>query len=178
MIVSHVLSTLAVSGLLLSAPGMSAGANGQPVRLRIPDPHIRRVVNDAVLRSITLRRLIDEIEQSDLIVHVVLDHCAAEVDGAMRLAAVSGGARFVRVSIRRGVPRAALAALIGHELAHVVEVARDPRVRDQESMRMLYERIGYRIAAGNRRFDTTHAVATGLHVQQELQARTRAAAVE
>lgn len=137
-------------------------------RLRVVDARLHAILDEGAFRSPTLRGLIEEIQHSDLIVHVRFEPVRAKADGTLRFATAAGMVRFVRISIRPGVPAHALAALMGHELAHAVEIARDTGVRDQRSVRMLYERIGLRRTPDAAHFDTIFAVETGRRIQREL----------
>jgi hypothetical protein len=137
-------------------------------RIRTCDASITRALAEGRDASPTFRRLVAEIERSDLILHVRMAGADARADGAFHFVTTAGGSRFVRISLRRGLPREVMVALLGHELMHAVEVARHPDVRDERSMRALYERIGHAHEDGQ--FDTDGAVQAGAGVRRELRA--------
>jgi hypothetical protein len=66
------------------------------------------------------------------------------------LAAGSSICRFLRVSVRKPGLVTEQIAWLAHELWHAVEIARVPEVREPESLRGLYERIGARQSEGCR----------------------------
>lgn len=136
-------------------------------RVRIVDPVIALALHEGRRHSSTLRQLLDEIERSDLIVHIRVAPPRTGIDGACQFVTAAGGARFVRITVRRGLPLDILTALLGHELMHAVEVARHTFVRDQDSMRVLYERIGER-KLNSGWFDTKAAVDVGRRVRLDL----------
>jgi hypothetical protein len=88
------------------------------------------------------------------------------------LLAHAGGRRYVRVTLRADIFGVSLAALLGHELQHVAEIAHAPEAVDQRTLQRLYESIG-RATCGPPRwcFDTPAAVAAGVRVMKELAGR-------
>ena len=57
-------------------------------------------------------------------------------------------------------------ALLGHELYHALEIAQEPGVRDTQTLRALYRRIGHEYGRGQ--FETEPARTAGRRVQAEL----------
>jgi hypothetical protein len=49
--------------------------------------------------------------------------------------------RFVRIRVMANVSEDRLVSVIAHELQHAVEVARDPRVRSDETMERLFRSL-------------------------------------
>jgi hypothetical protein len=147
------------------------GAYGeiQVVRLRPVDSLTRTLLEVGRERSDVFRALADRIDRSDLIVHVrtamVLPH---GIDGRLQFAVSVPGARYLRVTVRGNLAPDRLVAVIGHELMHAVEVADHPAVRDRESFRELYARIGH--SHNGVAFDTRAAVDAGNRVLAELRA--------
>ncbi len=60
--------------------------------------------------------------------------------------------------------------LLGHELAHALEVAQAPWVRGPADLKVLYLRIGRRVGEAED-YETDGAVATGRRVAAELSAK-------
>jgi hypothetical protein len=86
------------------------------------------------------------------------------------------GRRYLRISIDRRHHDCQRLAILGHELQHAVEIADSPRTTDQDSAAALYRTIGFRSEIGRRDcFDSQLAIDTGLRVQREILAATRAA---
>ena len=97
-----------------------------------PEPHVRALdmISSAALargleESEKFRKLLDELEASDVIVHVVASpSLPTGVMGTMRFVAQIGGARYVRIDLASlAVPDVRVATL-AHELQHACEVAR------------------------------------------------------
>ena len=77
--------------------------------------------------------------------------------GTLRFVSATPGARFVRITVDTALPDRELAALIGHELQHAVEVARARAVQDQPSFAALYRAVGQVIDLASRHYDTAEA---------------------
>ena len=151
----------------------------QPVDAEVHRRHVRPV--DALAkvifdlgraRSDFFRALADAIEDSDVIVYVQTAQTLPRgMDGKLQFAAAVEGARYLRITVRCDLARERLVALLGHELMHAVEIARDLSVRDSASLRALYLRIGD--SEDGATFDTRAAVAAGVHVLGELKNEER-----
>lgn len=76
-------------------------------------------------------------------------------------------ARFVRVTLAPSGHPDDLAALLAHELQHVLEIARSPDVIDSRGVRRLYSRIGNDRSA-TAAFETAAAQEVALQVRREL----------
>lgn len=126
----------------------------------------QRIVSDATRASPTIASMIAEIEQSDLIVYFdVTTNAGAEI-GATRLAGANASVRFLHVTIDLALDPHRRAAILAHELQHVLEVAGAPDVRDAAGMQRLFEKIGYRL--GRQRSETSAAADVERAVDREL----------
>jgi hypothetical protein len=85
----------------------------------------------------------------------------------MRFIAGTATTRFVAVNVERwrGDPACQI-AMLGHELWHVLELARSQDVRDLGAFHQLYKRIGNEWSGG--RFETAGAVAMESAILAEL----------
>ncbi len=118
-------------------------------------------------KSPTFRRLVDELQRSDLIVYVAEVPCLPEPDaGAMQLAGRAGRQRYVRISIKRVANPRLFIAAIAHELQHARELAENPHVGDEASLEALYREIGRPSCNG---YETLAARQTGDAVCRELE---------
>ncbi|MCU1384709.1 MAG: hypothetical protein JWL71_3406 [Acidobacteria bacterium] len=153
-----------------------AGAAG------VCDPHIRSTeagllatLADGARVSPTLRRLIDRLNASDVVVYLMFDRAAtATLAGHTSLLTTAAGRRYLRVSIDRRSGGCRLAGILGHELQHAVEIAECPAVTDEAGLILLYQRIGFRsggIAADC--FDSAGAILAGRIIEREVAARYR-----
>ncbi len=143
--------------------------------VRVLDPALHDVLDAPSRISITLVAILDELERSDLIVHVVTASTFSPTwtsggsPGVMHFVAATGGRRFVRIAVDDSLGRDTLVALLAHELYHALEVSRDHRVVDAESLRRLYMAIGERTCGPSREcYDTAGAREAGYRVLREL----------
>ena len=146
--------------------------------VRTTEPAILSAIEAGAAHSPLFLALLDRLNDSDVIVHVVYDRTPHHgMAGHLTFAASAAGIRYVRISISRQLFGCDLVAIIGHELQHAAEVADAPGVRDQHSMAAFYRRIGIRRDdLFDEAFDTTKAIAAGQRIRRDL-ARTRRSSV-
>ena len=159
-------SVLIALPLLAFVPPAAAQADDWP-RLRPASPAARRMIEDAAASSETVRRLMNSIDRSDLIVYVQLTGSPGVQTAATTWVATTTEGRYLRVLINVGTPRWSLVPLLAHELQHVVEIAADPGVRGYDGIRMLYARIGTANADADR-FETETARQVEAAVRNEV----------
>ncbi len=158
--------------LSLGAP--VGGRDSQPLvvkpHVRPVDPQLREVLSDAAHRSITLRRLLDRLEASDLVVYLEFDpFSSCTTTSRLSFIVSAGGTRYVRVDMCRRLTRWQLAGAIGHELRHAVELAEADQVIDSVSMARFYRRSGLQMtgrAAGS--YESIVAIEDGRTVEQDV----------
>jgi hypothetical protein len=165
------LRTLACLFVALTfAPPGAAGAT-------CPDPHIRSTdteLLDALAQgarvSPTLRRLVDRLEASDVVVYLMFDPRASpELAGHLSLLTAVRGRRYLRVSIDRRTNGCRRIAILGHELQHAVEIAEAPWVTSEATLAALYRRIGFSSGIGRLDcFDSAGAILAGRTVEKEM----------
>jgi hypothetical protein len=120
--------------------------------------------------SRTFSALMDRLAASDLIVYVqIVNRLPGGGHGQLSFLASTTTVRYVRIDLVRDGRAAEMVALLGHELQHAVEIANAPRVRDSQSMAILYLHLDGIHAKGTR-FDTAEARITGSRVKDELAA--------
>lgn len=140
-------------------------ARVRPLSQRVAD-----VIARGMDRSATFRRLVRRIEASDVIVYIETRRdLRAGVGATMRFVTCSASDRFVRVLLNGEYSEHTLAALLGHELQHVVEVAENAGIRSPDDLRAFYRRAGLR--TGPDSFDSAAARRAGYVVRDELNAR-------
>lgn len=143
--------------LTLSCVIVSIGVTASPVHAEDRDPAIRPLnsvlaatLRDSYDASATVRAIVDELDRSDLIVHVVAmgpeNH--RYLAGTMQFIVKSGDRRLLRITINHWLPPESRAAILGHELQHALEVSRAAAVIDKATFAEFYRRIG-REAVGN-----------------------------
>jgi hypothetical protein len=100
-------------------------------------------VDDATRSSPTVGAMIAAIEQTDIIVYVDVQTSPLSWRGGTQFIGASLSSRFVQVTINLSLPPADRAEVLGHELQHVLEIARAPAVRDAAGMKRLFGNIGW-----------------------------------
>jgi hypothetical protein len=146
--------------------------------VRATDPELQALIDDATETSATVRRLLEQIAASDLIVFVGCEpDLSVRVSGRLNFMASAGGFRYVVIHLKPKRRTAAI-AMLAHELRHAAEIAAAPSIVDEASLTREYERIGYRSRStnGGLAFETQAAVETGRRVVEELAATKTAAA--
>jgi len=160
-------SSICLAFTLALAPEPPAAASLSP-RVRATTPAARALLETGVRRSETFARLIQELEDTDLVVYVeTTPDLAPGLEGRLTFLTSAGGVRYLRaqVPVTGGVD--ALIAGVGHELQHALEVAAHPAVRDSVALAMLYRRIGIQGSVKDR-YDTVLARSVGRRVRAEL----------
>ena len=150
--------------LLLSVSTVAAA--GQQVRA--VDPEAAAALREAAERSPAVRGLLDQLERTNVIVHIQFCHdLPLGIGGTTRFVTSRGGVRFLRISLDRRLRGADRLAILGHELQHVWEIARVPAA-DAAAIERLLDAAGYRTRG--RYFETTQALQVERRIREELQA--------
>jgi hypothetical protein len=142
-------------------------------------PHVRGATEDTasllhelVDRSPTARELVDQLEQSDVIVYVRHEwFSSSSLRGRIGfLTAAPTPRRMLVIELASRYTRIEQLSALGHELQHAFEISRAPSVHDSESLAALYRKIGEASGrlAGSETFETAAAAATGRRVRVEL----------
>lgn len=171
---------LASQGLCLAAAvslAPVAGLRAEPTPPSNPHlgPHVRganramdALIDRGARRSGTFRRLVEQLNASDVIVYVQeTADIPRGLDGRLTFMTSAGGVRYLHVQVMSGLGFEELIAIAGHELQHAVEVASHPEVRDSASLAVLYQRIGIPGQVKDR-YDTAAAQSTGRRVRAEV----------
>jgi hypothetical protein len=139
------------------------------VHIRAVQPALQDALEAGIARSDTFRELVERVNASDLVVHVVFDeNPESGIAGHLTFATTAGGVRYLRIAIAPRFSGCELIAILGHELRHAVEIASEPSIRDQASMAVFYSAIGQRRGGPMREmFDTADAVAAGEQIRRE-----------
>jgi hypothetical protein len=144
-------------------------------RIRPLDPLARHLLDVGRNGSPTFARLFEAVERSGLYVYVdVRSDLTVPQSGRLQFSGAHEGRRFLRVRIDTGTTCRALqlsrqyelAAIIGHELQHALEVADELDVDSAESFEAFYHAIGLELRP--HAFDTRAAQHAGQQVLREL----------
>jgi hypothetical protein len=148
---------LTVLGNLRVATAQDADARPH---VRSEDRQLSKAIQQGLEWSPTFRDLVNRLDRSSGIVHVVFSRCgtrlwepAACLDHRI---VVSGSVRYLRVNIYPGESGAKLLALIAHELQHALEVLSNHTIATAEDVEKLFEAIGTKGRSGS--FETEAAL--------------------
>ena len=155
--------------------GGPAWADSETARVRGLDPAAVKLLEATRAGSPTVRRLLDRLERSDLIVYVQINPRFEKPRAATSIITAVPQARFVLISITTLSGEADRFLLLGHELQHAVELAGAPEVRDRSTMSAFYQRIGWRDRPNV--YETAEALEIGHIVRREMSARNKPNAV-
>ena len=176
MDIRRVARSVTVVLLLLSAAVPARAADAVGAHVRATERGLSQMLAEAAARSATLQALIERLDQSDVIVYVEHGVLETRLQGRLRFAGARSGWRYLRVEIDCRMDLTRQIALLGHELQHAVEIAGTETTVDERSLRHLYREIGFALDSRESRFETDHAIETGLLVQREWQASAQAMA--
>lgn len=163
--------TLTAVLTLVTLAGASASASAPRVpHIRIRDRGVERLLQQAIERSPMLRQLVRTLDASDVIVYVELQpRMPDSLPAGLVLSGAGGGMRYLRISLNPGNTRREMIAMLGHELQHAVEIAREPSVQSHDTLVAYFARIGRRAAKG---WETDAARDAGRLVHREFVAGT------
>jgi len=140
---------------------------GDKLTPRPLDPPAVATLAHAIERSAITRTLIEHLESSNVIVHIVtMAQMPDGIGGMTRFVTSRGGYRYLRITLAAGLPLRQRSAILAHELQHAWEVARSPATNVEE-MKRLFENEGHR--AGDY-YETRAAVEVEKSVRIELTA--------
>jgi hypothetical protein len=138
--------------------------------IRTTDPYARALLKAGAAHSATLRKLLSRLEASDVVAYVRIDTTLpGHLGGKTWFVVAAGGIRYVEILVKPADHVLSTAALLGHELAHAIEVASDAAIVDPQSMAERYLSTGIvRLGARRTWVDTDFAQKTGANVLREL----------
>lgn len=129
------------------------------------DPIAVETYANAVAGSAVVRGLVEWLEASNVIVHIVTSTpMPAGIGGTTQFVTSRGGYRYLRITIGADLASRLRSAILGHELQHACEIA-DSSADDAASMRELFEQEGHRAGPY---FETRAAIQTERKVRFEL----------
>ena len=160
--------------MLISAVRVDGGGMN---RVRSESGLLRAMMATAASQSQTFRSLLERIQESDVIVHVMCHRFDdRRLSGLTMLAYVHPGVRYLRVQVNCHQADLLLVAILAHELQHVVEIASSAFVVDEESFKRLFTAIGFQCRSpGREQFETMAAIEMGDRVRKEytIQSKTK-----
>ena len=147
---------------MLALPAFTSTA-----RVRSMSNDMTDLVNRTAVRSPTVAAMLKAIEASDVILQIDFRLDPALPRAVTTFVGVSGAVRYVRMVINPMLPPRLRMELLGHELQHVIEIASNPAIRDQSSMRTAFSALGW-IEGSNGSYETAAALRVERQVRSEL----------
>jgi hypothetical protein len=143
-------------------------------QVRTRDPVLGPALTEGLRQSTVIRRLVDVIDASDVIVYLARGDCPRPAIACVMMAGGGPDVRYVRINFRLptglGKPgfwhKDELAVAIAHELQHAVEIAEWRDVVDGATLQAAYTRRG--LDRGGTHLDTDAAIRAGDERRAEL----------
>jgi hypothetical protein len=167
----------AVAAATMAVPHASMAADaavpaGAPMsHIRTTDAKVAAVMQIALERSPTFRKLVAIIDTSDSYVYVEGGTCSQGVRACFVSVTASTTHRYMRVIVDSSQGELELTGLIAHELRHTIEVIAEPWVRDSMAKFHFYERTAMHATSGTH--ETRAAMAAGESVRSEVRKSNR-----
>ena len=156
-----------VLGVVTLAPARSP-LLPEYAHVRATNPRVARLIDDAVVRSVTFARLYRRLHESDVILFVELSQeLKPKLAGRLVFVSATPLVRYLRADIRADLDRWDLIATIAHEMQHAIEIAEAYEVRDRHGVDLLYRRIGAS-PGWSHSFDTDEARNVAMQVRAEM----------
>ena len=140
-------------------------------RVRAESADMAALLDAGASRSATVRSLIEEIEQSDVIVYIRTRLFPSQrLDGRIGFLGTTSKTRFLAIELACVRTRDHQIATLAHELQHAAEIARAPWVVGAATLAQYYSQIGGRVdaEAGVRTFETDAARIVAARVRREI----------
>ena len=153
------------------APARAQDRQSSPPHVRPENPELAALVHDAAERSPVIRGMLDQLEQSDVVVYLRFRTFASTgLDGHLVFLTAAAGKRYLLIELACVRVDSVRIATLGHELHHALEVAEAPSVVDTKTMAKLYTRIGMRTGGTEhaQTFETKGAQDTAARVRRDL----------
>ena len=165
--------------IVVALAANSLNAEGRHRVVRVLHEGLAQTLDDVYAASPSARTLIDRLERSDLLIHVVgmgMDS-RRTFTGTMHFVVRAGGRRLLRITIDQRLAVDRRAAALAHELQHAAEIADAAFVIDHASFAALYREIGHESGDDPNAncFETVAAIRVGTRVLEEFRAATGAA---
>jgi hypothetical protein len=155
--------------LVLALMSLSEPSADPTSHLRAASPVVRSLIDEAMVSSAIVNRLVAQLQRSDTIVYVEMTGSPEVPRARTMLASASRDVRFLRISISVLIPPMERMPLLAHELQHATEIAAATEARDEAGIRQLYQRIG--LGGGSDRWETREAGEVERQVRAEQFAR-------
>jgi hypothetical protein len=165
MPVAILVVSLSTSLAAQPTPTLSGGAP----RVRASDGRTATILLDGLSRSETVRALVDELDQSDVLVYLEIRwNLRRGLAGSLTWVAATASSRYLRIALSSDLTGDLMVATLAHELQHAVEIAREPAIVDSTTMAAYYATNGLSMTGHWNGWDTQAARQMGDEVRREL----------
>lgn len=143
------------------------GVMTEQARVRTDSVAVRSLLNAVVRESPTFAALVGRVNATNGLVYVHDATCPGALKACLfQRIEIAGPNRILRIGVRfRGRDSLDIAASIGHELQHALELLEKPWVATEADMLAVWA-TGTRFT--NERFETVEALETGSRIAYEL----------
>lgn len=115
-----------------------------------------------------MRALVASLQETDVVAYIDSDlRPLGDTWGHTAFISKTAHCRFVRIAVTAHINLSQAAALLAHELQHVLEIATHPEVIDDVTLSEMYLQYGHRARWANS-YDTVEAVEMGARVAAEI----------
>ena len=162
--------------ILLTGAAPASGETGTHTRrVRPLEDHVEHLVRNGVLRSPSLRGMVERLDRSDVVVYVGCAALPRPLAGDLTFLSATGGVRYVMVRLLCEGTSELQMGFLGHELQHAIEIADRPDVVDEPSLVRAYSEFGIRRPpgpTGSESFDSMEADLAGRRIWREVAVQT------
>jgi hypothetical protein len=165
--------------ILAFGVALSFAAQDVPIQhVRSSEPRILALINTGLARSATIRRLVDTLNESDVIVYIETQvtresrqvHRESLDAYLIHHVVDQGGHRYLRIGLGARGAEKRLIGVLAHELQHAVEIARAPEVRDDQKLQAFFSRASLSFNCAGTCYETQEAKDIQRIVSEELAA--------
>jgi hypothetical protein len=170
------ISAFAAPPLFAAPPDPAAPPTIHFSRVRSADARSASLLTQGLDRSATVRALVQQLEQRDVIVYVETQPSLRKrLAGKLTWLTRTKNHRYVRVSINPELNTDMAIATLGHELQHALEVANASEIVSERALEQFYQIHGDSSRVDVNGWDTQAARVAGDEVRRELAANARLA---
>ncbi len=138
--------------------------------VRTHEARIDTLLQIGIAQSPTFRRLVEALDDSDVIVYIRPKVTRQRLGGYLaHNVSVGGSYRYLYIALGMQGADARVIAILAHELRHALEVAEHADARDPDSVERLFTRLAIQEGCGAAScFETAAALDVELAVRAEL----------
>jgi hypothetical protein len=134
------------------------------------EPRLQALIERGIAVSATFRRLVNELNATDVFVHVRSARMGDGFRGYLVHQVIeANGFRYLRIAVDSRGAEVRVIGLLAHELQHALEVARVPEVGRSINIETFFEKIDDHSCRNARCFETAAAIRIQHDVTADMQ---------